>query len=332
MNSSPDPGLILDALCAFQFTEALKGAIELDLFTHISAGAVTASAIAERINGSERGIRILCDYLTVRGFLSKEGDRYSCSPTAAVFLDKHKPSYIGSMANFLANDRLMSSFRNLGGSARKGGTVATSTVSPNDPVWVEFARSMAPFIGMIAGVVAPVVATPGRAQKVLDVAAGHGLFGLRVAQANPAAEVYGTDWAAVLTVAVENATALGVADRYHTIPGSAFDVEVGTGYDLVLVPNFLHHFDKPTNVSLLTKLRRAMTPGGTIAVVEFVPNEDRVSPPIAAAFSLQMLGGTEHGEAYTFSDLDGMLADAGFSNRRTQPLVPTPQTLVTAIA
>jgi 2-polyprenyl-3-methyl-5-hydroxy-6-metoxy-1,4-benzoquinol methylase len=332
MNSSPDPGLILDALCAFQFTEALKGAIELDLFTHISAGAVTASAIAERINGSERGIRILCDYLTVRGFLSKEGDRYSCSPTAAVFLDKHKPSYIGSMANFLANDRLMSSFRNLGGSARKGGTVATSTVSPNDPVWVEFARSMAPFIGMIAGVVAPVVATPGRAQKVLDVAAGHGLFGLRVAQANPAAEVYGTDWAAVLTVAVENATALGVADRYHTIPGSAFDVEVGTGYDLVLVPNFLHHFDKPTNVSLLTKLRRAMTPGGTIAVVEFVPNEDRVSPPIAAAFSLQMLGGTEHGEAYTFSDLDGMLADAGFSNRRAQPLVPTPQTLVTATA
>jgi ubiquinone/menaquinone biosynthesis C-methylase UbiE len=191
---------------------------------------------------------------------------------------------------------------------------------------------MAPFLGMVAGVVAPTVATPGHAQKVLDVAAGHGMFGLRVAQANPAANVYGTDWADVLKVALENASALGVADRYHTIPGSAFDVEFGSGYNLVLVPNFLHHFDKPTNVSLLTKLRRAMTPGGTIAVVEFVPNEDRISPPIAAAFSLQMLGGTEHGEAYTFGDLDGMLADAGFSNRRTQPLVPTPQTLVTAIA
>ena len=332
MNPQPDPGAILDALCAFQFTEALKGAIELDLFTHIAAGAVTASAIAERINGSERGIRILCDYLTVRGFLSKEGDRYSCSPTAEVFLDKRKPSYIGSMANFLANDRLMRSFRNLAGSARKGGTVATSTVSPNDPVWVEFARSMAPFIGMMAGTLAPIIATPGRAQKVLDVAAGHGMFGLRVAQANPSATVYGTDWADVLKVALENAAALGVADRYHTIPGSAFDVELGTGFDLVLVPNFLHHFDKPTNVSLLKKLRRAMTPGGTMAIVEFVPNEDRVSPPIAASFALQMLGGTEHGDAYTFSDLDAMLADAGFSNRRARPLVPTPQTLVTAQA
>jgi 2-polyprenyl-3-methyl-5-hydroxy-6-metoxy-1,4-benzoquinol methylase len=332
VSTAPDPGSILDALCAFQLTEALKGAIELDVFTHIAAGAVTAAAIAERVTGSERGIRILCDYLTIRGFLSKDGDRFSCSPTAAVFLDKRQPSYIGSMANFLANDRLMSNFRNLAGSARKGGTVATSTVSPNDPVWVDFARSMAPFIGMIAGVLAPIVATPGRAQKVLDIAAGHGLFGIRVAQANPAATVYGTDWKDVLTVAVENATALGVADRYHTIPGSAFDVEIGTGYDLVLVPNFLHHFDKPTNVSLLKKLRRATTPGGTIAIVEFVPNEDRVSPPIAAAFSLQMLGGTEHGEAYTFSDLDAMLADAGFSNRRAQPLVPTPQTLVTAQA
>jgi hypothetical protein len=121
MNSQPDPGAILDALCAFQLTEALKGAIELDLFTHIAAGAATASAIAERVSGSERGIRILCDYLTVRGFLSKEGDRYSCSPTADVFLDKRKPSYIGSMANFLANDRLMKSFRNLGESAVKVG-------------------------------------------------------------------------------------------------------------------------------------------------------------------------------------------------------------------
>jgi tRNA A58 N-methylase Trm61 len=324
----PDPGIVLDALCAFQLTEALKGAIELDVFSHIAAGAVTAAAIAERAGASERGVRVLCDYLTIRGFLGKEGDRYMCSPTAAAFLDKRSPAYIGSIANFLAHDRIVKTYRNLAGAVRNGGTIATSTVSPNDPVWVEFARSMAPFLGIVAGLLAPIVATPGKPQKVLDVAAGHGLFGLRVAQANPSATVYGTDWADVLKVAVENASALGVADRYRTIPGSAFDVELGTGYDLVLVPNFLHHFDAPTNTSLLSKLRRAMTPGSTIAIVEFVPNEDRVSPPIAASFSLQMLGATEGGEAYTFSDLDAMLAAAGFSNRRSQPLHPTPQTLV----
>ena len=322
----------MDALCAFQLTQALKGAIELDVFTHIAAGAATAEAIAERAGASERGIRILCDYLTVRGFLGKAQGRYTCSPTAAVFLDRRSPSYIGSIANFLAHERVVKTYRDLAGAVRKGGTVATSTVSPNDPVWVEFARSMAPFLGMVAGLLAPIVATPGQPQKVLDVAAGHGLFGLRVAQANPWATVYGTDWEEVLKVAVENASMLGVADRYHTIPGSMFEIELGTGYDLVLVPNFLHHFDKTTNTALLAKLRRAMTSGGTIAIVEFVPNEDRVSPPIAASFSLQMLGATEGGEAYTFRDLDAMLAAAGFSNRRAQPLGPTPQTLVLATA
>src|SRR5688572_4776320 len=289
MSSPPDPGVILDALCAFQLTEALKGAIELDVFSHIAAGAVTAAAIAERAGASERGVRILCDYLTIRGFLGKEGDRYLCSPTAAAFLDKRSPAYIGSIAHFLANDRIVRSYRNLAGAVRKGGTIATSTVSPNDPVWVEFARAMAPFLGMMAGKLAPLVATPGQPQKVLDIAAGHGLFGLLVAQANPAATVYGTDWADVLKVAIENAAALGVAERYHTIPGNAFEVELGTGYDLVLVPNFLHHFGVAANTSLLRKIHSALKPGGTIAIVEFVPNEDRVSPPIPASFNLQML-------------------------------------------
>ena len=328
----PDPGAVMGALCAFQLTEALKGAIELDVFSHIAAGAVTASAIAARADASERGVRILCDYLTIHGFLGKEDDHYVCSPTAAVFLDKRSPAYIGSIASFLAHDRIVKTYRNLAAVVRKGGTVVTSTVSPNDPVWVEFARSMAPFLGMVAAQVAPMVATPGQPQKVLDVAAGHGLFGVRVAQANRAATVYGTDWADVLKVAVENAAASGVADRYHTIPGSVFDVDLGGAYDLVLVPNFLHHFDRSVNTGLLVKLRRVMKPGGTIAIVEFVPNADRISPPIAASFSLQMLGATDGGEAFTFRDIDAMLAQAGFSDRRAQPVEPTPQTLVTARA
>jgi ubiquinone/menaquinone biosynthesis C-methylase UbiE len=328
----PDLGVVVDALCAFQLTEALKGAIELDLFTHIAAGAATAPEIAARTGASERGVRILCDYLTVRGFLGKDDGRYTCSPTAAVFLDRRSPAYVGSIANFLAHERVVANYRNFAGAVRTGGTVGTSTVSPNDPVWVEFARSMSPFLGMVAERVAPIVARPGEPQKVLDVAAGHGLFGVRVAQANPSATVYGTDWADVLAVAVENASALGVSDRYRTIPGSAFEVELGTGFDLVLVPNFLHHFDPPTNTAFLARLRRAMTAGGTIAIVEFVPNEDRVSPPFPASFSLQMLGATDGGDAYTFRELDAMLAEAGFSHRRSQRLEPTPQTLVLATA
>jgi 2-polyprenyl-3-methyl-5-hydroxy-6-metoxy-1,4-benzoquinol methylase len=176
--------------------------------------------------------------------------------------------------------------------------------------------------------VARAVTEPGRAAKVLDVAAGHGIFGLMVAQHNPAAQIYAVDWANVLEVAREHAAQSGVADRYHAIPGSAFEAELGTDYDVILLPNFLHHFDPPTNVKLLQRLRAAMQPSGVLATVEFVPDEDRVSPPIAAAFSLMMLGGTPAGDAYTFTELDSMFREAGFGYSEVRDLAPAPQQLI----
>jgi hypothetical protein len=119
-----------------------------------------------------------------------------------------------------------------------------------------------------------------------------------------------------------------VADRYHTIPGSAFEAELGTNYDLILLPNFLHHFDHATNVQLLKRVRAALKPGGKVATVEFVPNEDRVTPPMSASFSMMMLGSTVGGDAYTFNDLAAMFRDAGFSKSTQHELPPSPQTLV----
>ncbi len=79
------------------------------------------------------------------------------------------------------------------------------------------------------------------------------------------------------------------------------------GFDLALLPNFIHHFDYPTNVSLLKKTREALAPTGQVAIVEFVPNEDRVSPPDGALFAMRMLGTTPSGDAYTFTEIERML-------------------------
>ena len=178
-------------------------------------------------------------------------------------------------------------------------------MEPEAPIWVEFARWMAPMSAFAARDLAAVVNVPGRAIKVLDIAAGHGAYGIAIATLNPLATIYAQDWE-TLELAVDQATRAGVGGRYHTIPGSAFDVALGSGYDLVLLPNFLHHFDATTNVELLRKVRAALAEGGRVATVEFVPNEDRASPPPAASFSLMMLASTERGDAYTFGELDGM--------------------------
>jgi ubiquinone/menaquinone biosynthesis C-methylase UbiE len=183
---------------------------------------------------------------------------------------------------------------------------------------------------MPAQAIAKLVNQDGGKLKVLDIAAGHGLFGITIARQHPNAEVVALDWPNVLEVAKENAGNAGVSDRYSTIPGSAFDVDYGTGYDLVLLTNFLHHFDPPTCETLLRKVRAALSEGGKALALEFVPNEDRVSPPIPASFSMMMLSGTPSGDAYTFPELERMFKAAGFANVELHQLPATPEKLVMA--
>ena len=101
-SAQPSPELFFDTLNAYQRTEALKAALELDIFTAIGEGAVTATDIAARVDASERGVRILCDYMTVIGFLTKESGRYGLTLDTAVFLNRHSPGYCGTAAKFLA--------------------------------------------------------------------------------------------------------------------------------------------------------------------------------------------------------------------------------------
>lgn len=333
--AQPDPGLIFQEMNAYQRTMALKGAVDLDLFTHIDDGASTAAELAARTAASERGIRTLCDFLTVNGILTKKGNAYGLTPSAKVFLSKHSPAYLGAMANFLANSRTLANFQDVAATVRRGGAAQPDTaLAPDHPIWVEFARSMAGLAQMLAQETAAVVRKemPAGPAKALDIAAGHGLYGISIAQAFPAAQIVGLDWKNVLEVALENARKAGVAGRYQTIAGSAFEADFGTGYDLVLVPNFCHHFDVPTNVQLLRKIRAALKPGGRIGIVDFIPNEDRVSPPIPAAFGFVMLNNTPAGDVYTFPEYKKMLEEAGFSSIALHEFAHAPQCVVMGTA
>lgn len=316
---------------AYQRTAALNAAIELDLFTAIGQGLGTANDLAKHLATSARGMRILCDYLVVIGFLTKKESSYGLTTDSAVFLNRCSPAYIGSTTEFLGSSLLKDGFRDITAIVRKGGTVISQegTLEPNHPIWVDFARAMAPLLTLPAELIAKLVDDgSGQKWKVLDIAAGHGLFGVTLAKHVPNSEIVAVDWPNVLAVAKENAQATGVAGRYRTIPGSAFEVDFGDGYDLVLLTNFLHHFDTATCEALLRKVHAALGPGGRAVALEFIPNEDRVSPPIAASFSLMMLASTPAGDAYTFSEYEAMFRNAGFSSSQLHPLPPTFQQVV----
>jgi SAM-dependent methyltransferase len=314
-HSMPSPEHIFGTLNAYQQTAALRTAIELEVFTAIGQGIDSTAALAEKCQASERGIRTLCDYLVVNGYLAKNAQRYELMPDSAIFLNKQSPAYLGSAVEFLTLPELMDAFKDLTAIVRNGGSLQgdATTTEPDSPKWVAFARSMAPLQTLAAEGLAEILdADAGAKWKVLDIAAGHGMYGVTIAKHNPNAEIYALDWPRVLDVAKENAQIAGVASRYHTLPGNVFDVEFGKDYDRVLLTGFLHHFDSATIEKLLRKIHPALKPSGAVATVEFVPNEDRVSPPTQAAFSMVMLGSTRAGDAYPFSEYELMFRAAGF--------------------
>jgi ubiquinone/menaquinone biosynthesis C-methylase UbiE len=285
-----------------------------------------------RLRVPARGLRALCDFLVIMGFLGKYLDEaeacYSLTPDSAVFLNKTSPRYIGSATIFIGSTFLTDAFRDLTAVIRAGGPLPAETYIDQElPIWVDFARGMAPLMYPVAEGAAKLVRV-GSGAKILDIAAGHGLFGISAAKQNPGAKIVALDFPSVLAVATENAQRFGVADRYTLLAGNALEVPFGTGFDAVLVMNLLHHWDRETIQILLKKAHAALSPGGQIVVVEFAPNDDRISPPIPASFVMNMLVNTPGGNAYTVTENLEMLRKAGFAACEAHPIPPTLQTAI----
>lgn len=324
------PVAFVEATLAYQKTAAIKAAVDLDLFTLIGEGAETVDALAARTRASQRGLSILCDFLSVHGFLEKSGGRYLATASSRAFLDRRSPSYMGGIVDFHAAPEMCALFLTDPVSyVRHGGTEGLGSIAPDHPLWSIFAEAMAQTMAPVAAAVAKrVAAWPSPPRKVLDIAAGHGVFGISVAKAVPGAEVTAVDWPAILKIARSNAEAAGVGTAFRERPGDAFKIDWGAGYDLVLLANFLHHFDLAQCQDLLRRVRASLNHGGRALAVEFVPNEDRVSPPFQAGFAFYMLGSTPAGNAYTASDFEAMARAAGFGGIEVVALPRSAQSLV----
>lgn len=323
----------METMFAYRRTSALVTAIQLDLFSAIGElkGPATVAEIARKIGASEKGTRVLCDYLTIQGFLTKDASGYSLTGDSAMFLDRRSPACMAGAARFLAPPEVKQMAHSLSEAVRKGGTVLPEGggLAAEAEEWIDFARGMAPLMVPAAETIARVLgAEKQEPWKVLDIAASHGLFGITLARHNPKAEIVALDWKNVLEVTKENAVKAGLDGRFHTLPGSAFEVEFGGGYDVILLTNILHHFDAATNEKLLRKCRTALKPGGRSVILEFLPNDDRVSPPFPAAFSMVMLESTPAGDAYTEREFASMAANAGYQRVSRHAIGPHPESIL----
>jgi ubiquinone/menaquinone biosynthesis C-methylase UbiE len=325
----PNPTLIWNTMTAYQQGAALKAGVELGVFNSLGDGPLTAAQLASRANVPERGIRILCDYLTIFGLLAKAGDQYSHTPSSAVFLDNRSPASMAPTLPFLMNAKILSAFSNLTETIRQGHTTLAEPLAGEEVAeWVLFARTMQPMMASAAEFMADLAVAPQPPAKVLDVAASHGLFGFAVARRAPQCQLVALDFPSVLEVTQEHADAAGIP--ITLLPGSAFTADLGTDYDLILVTNLFHHFSSEDNISLLNRFHAALRPGGRLMILEMVPHPDRITPPAPASFSMMMLANTPAGDAFTMAEYDHMLNAANFGPRQLLNVPMSPQQLIVA--
>ncbi len=319
-----------DAALAYQKTAALTAAIKLKIVPLIAGGAMTGDALAEKTGASGRGIRILCDFLAVMGLLTKQDGAYGVTEPARRYLDPSSPAWMGGSIDFYAApeiERLV--LDDPASYVRNGGSPGLAHLAPDNPIWLRFAEAMSPTARLAAKRAAVYLAAgAGPPATVLDVAAGHGFYGIELAKAFPQSIVTAVDWPGVLELASANARDAGVAERFRVVRGNAFEVDWGGEFDLIILANFLHHFGPDACATILRKVKSSLSRDGRACAIEFVPDEDRAKTPTHAMFAFLMLATTPGGDAFTLSEYDEFARAAGFRRATARPLRPTPQSLI----
>jgi ubiquinone/menaquinone biosynthesis C-methylase UbiE len=164
---------------------------------------------------------------------------------------------------------------------------------------------------------------------VLDLAAGSGIWGIVLAQKSPLVQVTAVDWSGMIPTTKRITAKFGVRDRFKFIEGDLLQADFGRGYDIATLGHILHSEGEERSRRLLKKIFRTLKYGGTIAIAEWLVNDERTGPPPSLMFAVQMLVNTEKGDTFSFNEIKNWLEEAGFKKARTLK-APAPSPLILA--
>jgi hypothetical protein len=321
------PEKILQTGLAFWPAKTLLSAIEMGVFTELAHGAASFDKLCGRLGLHSRSARDFLDTLVALGFLTRSGDRYANAPEADLFLDRHKPSYVGGVLE-MANQRLYPFWGHLTEALRTGQPQnEVKSGGPNlfEALYADPAR-LKGFLAAMTGLSHGANITIARKfpwkdyRTFVDVGAAQGDLAVQIALANPHVRGVGFDLPEVAPIFEEYVSAAGAADRVTFTPGSFFDDPLPNA-DVVLMGHILHDWDLPTKKMLIRKAFDAVPSGGAMIVYEAIIDDDRSRNAFGLMMSLNMLIETPGGFDYTGADCMGWMKEAGFSSTRVEPLV-----------
>jgi ubiquinone/menaquinone biosynthesis C-methylase UbiE len=149
-------------------------------------------------------------------------------------------------------------------------------------------------------------------RNLIDVGGGSGVYTIAALQAAPEMRATIFDRPLVTEIARQKLAEAGMTDRVRLVNGDFYVDPLPDGHDLALLSAIIHQNDSEQNVELYRKISRALVPGGTLVVRDFVMSEDHTEPPDGAFFAINMLVNTPGGSTYSFEDIREDLEAAAF--------------------
>src|SRR5437764_11877322 len=302
------------------------------VFDALENRAKTAEEVAKKTGASPRALRILMNALVGLDLLKKNRrGKYSLTPESAAFLVSNKP---GTHAGFFGTiaPHLISRWLRLADVVREGRpAVAVNQETEGTEFFSQLVENIIPMSYPAAQKLGDhlKVAKTKQQLRVLDLAAGSGIWGIALAQKSPRVRVSAVDWAGMVPTTKRITKKFGVADRFQFIEGDLLEANFGTGYNIATLGHILHSEGEERSRQLLKKTFRALTSGGTIAIAEWLVNDERTEPLPPLMFAVQMLVNTEKGDTFSFSEIKGWLREAGFKKARLLK-APGPSPLILA--
>jgi 2-polyprenyl-3-methyl-5-hydroxy-6-metoxy-1,4-benzoquinol methylase len=309
----------------------LEAAVRTGVFDSLKDGSKTAAQISEATGASLRGVTSILNALTGLELLEKTAGAYSLTAESRAFLLKDAPGYLGGMIEHISS-QLIPKWLDIENVVRTGRPAASVNSAMEGSAFFEkFVSALFPFNYAAASAAAePLGVTHATGPvRVLDLAAGSGVWGIALAQKSPHVMVTAVDWPGVLEITKKTAAQFGLADRYSYIAGDLADVHFGRGYNVATLGHILHSEGPERSKALLRKTFHALAPGGTIDIAEFLVDPDRKANTMGLIFDVNMLVNTEHGGTYSFEEIREWLSEAGFVKAGLVP-APSPSPLIFA--
>jgi 3-hydroxy-5-methyl-1-naphthoate 3-O-methyltransferase len=310
----------------------MEAAVRHRVFDLLDGGAKTVEEVATGSGASVRGLRAIMNALVGLQLLTKDsGGGYALTADSAAFLVSGKPGFLGGLLRHTST-QILPNWLRLNDAVETGGpSVAVNQERAGAGFFHQFVADIFPMSYPAALALADALDVAGTKKpiRVLDLAAGSGVWSIALAQKSPKVTVTAVDWPGVLDVTRQTAERFGVAPRYSFVEGDLLAADFGGGHDVATLGHILHSEGRQRSRALLEKTFEALAPGGTIAIAEFLVDDERTSPPMGLLFAVNMLVHTDDGDTYSFGEIAGWLREAGFANIRTLD-APGPSPLILA--